>query len=248
MRITTSVTFQMTDVIGEYIEIERHSFEYRGPVAECKKGRGQAEANMKAGAAQSAINNANSNAAYNTAQSLLQGDIGSTTPGSLTPAAQAQLAADNDNISRVYNGLRQQAFTTLGQRGFNNAPSGFTIAAMNGVNNAQAQDETNAYRQGQLNTQNQRNFATTQEGSLSGQQGQLGAANLGQSTNSAVAYNRAGSTLGDVAQGVGDVVGLVSPTIGAVQGIGRAFRRIGQSGFGQTPFGQSNGYGGTYSS
>jgi len=246
MRITTSVTFQMTDVIGEYIEIERHSFEYRGPVAECKKGRGQAEANMKAGAAQSAINNANSNAAYNTAQSLLQGDIGSTTPGSLTPAAQAQLAADNDNISRVYNGLRQQAFTTLGQRGFNNAPSGFTIAAMNGVNNAQAQDETNAYRQGQLNTQNQRNFATQEEGNLSGQQGQLGTANLGQSTQAAVARSQMGSTAGDILSGVGSALGGIVPGIGLISGLAKGI--TGTPSISNTPFGQANGYGGTLSS
>jgi len=244
MRITTSVTFQMTEVVGEYIEIERHSFEYLGPVAEMKKGRGQVEQNMKTAAAQSAVNNANSNAAYNAAQSLLQGDIGSTTPGSLTPAAQAQLAADNDNISRVYNGLRQQAFTTLGQRGFNNAPSGFTIAAMNGVNNAQAQDETNAYRQGQLNTQNQRNFATQEEGSLSGQQGQLGTANLGQSTNAAVARNQMGSTLGDVLSGVSSAIGGIVPGFNLIKGL----TANNTNSVANTPFGQANGYGGTLSS
>ena len=244
MRITTSVTFQMTDVIGEYIEIERHSFEYDGPVASCKKGREQVQQNMKTAATQANTNNANSNAAYNTAQSLLQGDIGSTTPGSLTPAAQAQLGADNDNINRVYNGMRQQAFTTLGQRGFNNAPSGFTLAAMNGINNAQAQDETNAYRQGQLNTQNQRNFATQEEGNLSGQQGQLGTANLGQSTNAAVARNQMGSTLGDVLSGVSSAIGGIVPGFNLIKGL----TANNTNSVANTPFGQANGYGGTLSS
>ena len=246
MRIHTFTTWQIEDEIGVYTTLDDRYFEYDGPVEEAKKGREQLNQNMKTAATQAGTNNANSNAAYNTAQSLLKEDIGSTTPGSLTPAAQATLAADNDNIYRVYNGMKQQAYRTLGQRGFNDAPSGFSIAAMNGINNAQANDETNAYRQGQLNTQNQRNFATQEEGNLSGQQGQLGTANLGQSTNAAVARNQMGSTAGDILSGVGSALGGIVPGIGLISGLTKGI--TGTPSISNTPFGQSNGYGGTLSS
>jgi len=227
MRTHHLTILQIEEELGQYTKLVDVVSEYEGPVAECKKGREGLGANAAAGQKQAGVNNANEQQSYNQAQSLLGEDIGSSTPGSLTPAAQAQLASDNDNINRVYNGMRQQAFSSLQQRGFNNAPSGFTTATMNGINQNEGNAETGAYRNAQENTQAQRNFATQEEGTLSGQQGQLGASNLGLSTNAFMDQNRAGSTLGDIAQGVGDAVDLVSPIAGAVGTIGKAFSGIG---------------------
>ena len=41
MKITTSVTFEICDTLGEYREISRTSFEHDGFVALAKKGRDQ---------------------------------------------------------------------------------------------------------------------------------------------------------------------------------------------------------------
>lgn len=48
MKIYTLVTVQLTDVIGEYLPVESHSFEYGGPVARCdRSAQNQASQNSK---------------------------------------------------------------------------------------------------------------------------------------------------------------------------------------------------------
>lgn len=184
--------------------------EYEGPVVQFKKGREQMGANAAAGAAASKQQNANSQQSYDTANKLVGEETASTTPGSLSPAATAQLASDTDNISRTYNGMRQAAFATLGQRGMGNAPSGFQTAASNGLNVGQEGAQTGAYRNAQVQTQAQRQDAEHTAAGLSGQQGSLGASNLGQSTNAAVAQNHAGSTAGDILGGIASVAPIVA--------------------------------------
>jgi hypothetical protein len=195
---------------GRFVIVEERSREYNGPVALAKKGREQMGENAAAGAAQSKTNNANSNAAFNSARGLLAQDESSTTPGSLSPAAAAQFAADRDNISRTYNGMRQTAFSTMGERGLASAPSGFSQVAQNAANRGEADAQTGAYRNAQVNTQNQRNFATTGEANLAGQQGNLGASNLGASTGAAVAQNHAGSTAGDIMGGIAEAAPIIA--------------------------------------
>lgn len=183
---------------GGFVRLHTLSRGYRGPWMLAKKGREQMSANMKTGAANSKQQQTNSQQAVNTEQGVLQQDLGSTTPGSLSPAATAQLASDRDQIANTYNGIRQTAFRTMGQRGMGSAPSGFAQTAANSADLGEATADTGAYRNAQVNTQNERNFATTAEGQLGTSQGQLAEGNLGQSTTAAVDLNKAGSTAGDI--------------------------------------------------
>src|SRR5712664_570071 len=129
-------------------------YEYSGPVELLKKGRETMEQNAAADQATAKQNRAQSQEAYGKTQGLLNENIGSSTPGTLTPAATAQLASDRDQIANTYNGIRQTAFRTMGQRGFGSAPSGFGQTATNAAYLGQATTDTGAYRTAQERTQN----------------------------------------------------------------------------------------------
>lgn len=184
--------------------------EYTGPVLDFKKGREQMEKNSADAAATAKTNNARSGEQYNTANKLIGEETASTTPGAISPAAQAQLAADTGNIDRVYSGMRATAFKTLGQRGMQNAPSGMAVAANNGLDVGQENSETGAYRNAQVQTQAQRQDAEHTAASLSGQQGQLGNANLNASEHAAVDRNQAGSTAGDIMGGIAAAAPIIA--------------------------------------
>lgn len=184
--------------------------EYDGPVSLWKKGREQMEANMASGAAAQKQQQANSQAQYGTATKLENEAIGNTTPGSLSPAATAQLAGDTANIDRVYSGMRKTAFATLGQRGMQNAPSGMAVAANNGLNVGQEGSETGAYRNAQVQTENQRNNAMHTAAGLSGQEGGLATGNLNASEHAAVDRNQAGSTAGDIMGGIAAAAPIIA--------------------------------------
>lgn len=232
MRVHTLTVLQLNDD-GTYTPLIDVSYEYSGVVAECKKGRETVEQNMKADQATAAQNRANSQAQYGNANALEQEEMGSTTPGSLSPAASAQLAADRDNISRTYNGIRQTAFRTLGQRGFGSAPSGFALAAENGNDQGEAGANTGAYRNAQINTQNQRQDAEHTAAGMSGTQGSLGNTASGESTTAAFDRSKMGSTLGDIGQGIGEAAGIA----GDVMGMGGMMKGImpGMPGGGSLP-------------
>lgn len=232
MRAHRITVLQLHDDPTQYTTLLDVSYDYSGPVDECKKGRGQMEANMKADADAAAANRAKSNEQYSKVNTLENEEMASTTPGSLSPAAIARLASDRDNISRTYNGIRQTAFRTLGQRGFGSAPSGFGLAAENGTDLGQAQNETAAYRQAQLNTENQREHAMGTAAGLTGTEGSLGNSASGESTSAAVARNKAGSTFGDVMGGIGDIAGIAFPALGAAKTLGKTFSKIGSNGSG----------------
>lgn len=153
-------------------------------------------------------------------------------PGQLSPAAAAQLASDNNNIARTYNGMRQQAFASMGARGFGSAPSGFGLASQNAVNQGQANAGSEAFRNAQKNTQALQEAAVQARMGLSGQnlQGENAAANTG--LTGAVDQSKMGSTLGDIGQGVSIAAGLVNPVVGAGQAIGKAFSKLGTYGGG----------------
>src|SRR5215469_1088712 len=141
MRISTSVTFQMTENIGEYIEVSRVSFEYSGPIAQCKKGRESMAANT-AFQQQQAKNLANQgNVDWNLLNQVEQ-ELIPQKAGNLSPFASAQYASDLDNINSTYNGLRQNAFAQSGARGFGSAPSGFQQTSINAINQGQARSQT----------------------------------------------------------------------------------------------------------
>ena len=166
--------------------------------------------NAALGQGQAKTSNANSNASYGVAHGVDQSEIGQDTPGSLSPAAAAQFAADRDNISNTYNNLRKTAFSTMGERGLGSAPSGFGQVQQNAIDQGQANAGTSAYRNAQVQTENQRQSAANREAALTGTEGNLGVANLGQSTNAAVAQNKAGSTLGDVVGAIGELAPIAA--------------------------------------
>jgi hypothetical protein len=206
--IYTNPTYQMTD--DGLMLVETRWCVYEGPLWECKKGREQAKtltndeiAQEKALAAKQAAEQAAADKTIGTFETQGQ-------PGQLSPAAAAQLAADNDNINRTYNGMRQTAFATMGARGFGNAPSGFGLAEQNAINQGQAQAGTGAFRNAQVNTQNLEDKALNARMGLSGQDmsGQTAAAGTG--LQGAQAMNKMGSTLGDIAGGVAAIAPLAA--------------------------------------
>lgn len=209
MRISTKVVLELCDD-GSFREIERQSYEYSGDVALAKKGRQAQSQNtgFEQGQAQNYANNASG---YNsTVQNLLNEEIGSTTPGSMSPAASAMYSSDLNSINNTYNGMRQNLYATSGARGFGSAPSGFTQTSLNSINNAQGQAEQSAYNTGQENTEQQRQNAMQTAAGMYGTstQGELG--NTNSATNSAFDQSRMGSTLGDVLGGVSSVLGGIS--------------------------------------
>jgi hypothetical protein len=218
MRISTKVLFD--PITFKAIPVE--GYEYEGPIDEMKKGRDEMAQFTQEAQQMLGQLSGNAQQSYGQAQNLLQEDMGSSKPGSLTPAAQAQLASDNDNIARTYGGMRQTAAATAGQRGFGAAPSGFAKTTENGINLGEANAQTGAYRNAQQNTQQQRNLALSGETALSGQQlgGSLGA--LGAGETGAFDQSRMGSTAGDILQGV-------AGGIGAATGLGGLFGNIGKT-------------------
>lgn len=185
-------------------------YDYDGPVMECKKGREIMKQNSLADQEMAKSARERSGQQYQTVQGLQNEMVGSSTPGSLTPAATAQFAADRDNIARTYNGLRRTAFATLGQRGMGNAPSGMSVATNNGLNLGEEGADTGAFRNAQVNTQNQRNRALSSAEGQTGTQGSLGNTASGESTNSAVALNKAGSTFGDIMGGIAEAAPIIA--------------------------------------
>lgn len=228
MFIATKVIFD--PIAFKAIPVE--GYEYEGPVGACKKGRETAADLTSELQGLSKTLTGNGQQSYNTAQNLLQEDIGSSAPGSLTPAAQQQLAADNDNITRTYNGMKQTALSTSGQRGYGSAPSGFAKTTENSINNSEAGASTGAYRNAVQNTQNERNFAETGEAGLSGQQTGAGLNAAGGALGGAVDQNKMGSTAGDIAGGVAGLGGAATGVGGLFSQIGKLKNAIGGGGVG----------------
>jgi len=229
VKISTSVTLQLTDNIGEYIEVSRVSYEYSGPVALAKKGRESQQANtaFQQKQAQNLANQGNQQ--YGILNNLENEEIASTAPGSLSPAAQAMFASDLSNINSTYNGLRQNAFASSGARGFGSAPSGFQQTSLNSIQRGQDTASTNAYRQAQLNTEQQRQnvlgvASGARNSSIGGESSNTGAA-----TQSAYDQSRMGSTLGDV-------LGAASSILGGISGVGGFLKQLGLGGGGKNSY------------
>jgi len=234
MRITKSLTLEICDELGVYRELERDSYEYNGVLALAKKGREEQQANTKF-QQQQAQNLANQgNQQYGILNNLEGQEIASTTPGSLSPAAQAMFASDLSNINGVYNGLRQNAFASSGARGFGSAPSGFQQTSINALNQNQANAQTGAYRNAQINTERQRenvlNVASgARNSSIGGETGNTNAA-----TQSAFDQSRMGSTLGDV-------LAASSSILGGISGVGGFLKGLGGFGGGKNSYAGSSG-------
>lgn len=195
---------------GELVRLHSLYTTYSGPWILAKKGRKIMKQNALADQAEAKAARGREAAQYDVANKLEGEEVAGTTPGSLSPAATARLASDRDQIANTYNGIRQTAFRTLGQRGFGSAPSGFGLAAENAADLGEATQDTAAYRNAQQETQREREHAMGTAAGLTGQQGGIGTGASGASTNSAVALNKAGSTFGDIMGGIAQAAPIIA--------------------------------------
>ena len=193
VRVTTRAVY---DIEGRLLEWE--GFEYFGPVAECKKGRN----NLQTAANQGNQDTSTAQGIEQQGQNIANSEI--STNGQLSPLVSKQLANEKAQIGKTYATSAQAAGKGLAMRGMGAAPTGaassLTNTAINNAGNAETGVVGNAFgEQNELN-----NTALTQP---------LNAVNtanegIGAATNAGEAVNKAGSTLGDIASGLGTIVGL----------------------------------------
>jgi hypothetical protein len=213
MRISTKVTLEICDTLGEYREVSRESYEFDGPIpVACKKGRGQEEANMKFQADQANKNAGRADTSYNLANKFYQDEL-ALNPGQMSNPAAAIYSSDLNNINNTYSGLRQNAFDSAGIRGFAGAPSGFMKSTQNALTVGQNNAQQNAYNNALVQTQAQRENAAAGEAGLLGQANQAELGNTNASSNSAYMRSQMGST-------AGDVLGAASSILGGLSGFG----------------------------
>lgn len=205
MRITTKLTIDM--LTGKVLEHIWH--DYTGPVAECKKGRGELRGAANAGA----VNTKQAQDIANTTQNIAGSEV--NTNGGLSPLVAKQLANEKGMIGKSYADASRAADRGLSMRGMGVAPSGLTASIRNtGINNAgtaQTGAVGNAFGlQNQLN-----NTAYTQPLNA------INAANGGvdATTNAGMALNKAGSTLGDIGSGLSGLAGI-GASLGTMGGAG----------------------------
>lgn len=169
MRITTSLTVEISETLGEYREISRSSYEFDGPIpGQCKKGRQENQNNTKFQQSQANQYANNANTGFNAANGFYQSEL-NLNPGGMSAPAAAMYSSDLNAINSAYNGLRQNAFAMSGERGFGDAPSGFAQATQNALTLGQGQAQQNAYNTAIENTQQQRQNAASGEAGLYGQ-------------------------------------------------------------------------------
>lgn len=138
-------------------------------------------------------------------------DIGNleanSTPGSLSPAAAAQLAADQRKISDTYAATRRVGLQRIAQHGMGTL-TGEASSAGNSADMAQAHDELAAHEQAQLNTHGDQIAAINARSGLQN----IYDPNKALSTGATSAYDQShmGSTLGDIGSGISTGIGLAS--------------------------------------
>lgn len=212
MRITTKLTIDM--LTGKVLEHIWH--DYTGPVAECKKGRGELQSATNAGLK----NTQNAQNIGDAATKLAGEEVNAN--GGLSPLVSKQLANEQGMIGKSYADASRAADRGLSMRGMGAAPSGLTASIRNtGINNAgtaQTGAVGNAFGlQNQLN-----NTAYTQPLNA------IDAANggVGATTNAGTALNKAGSTLGDIGAGLSGLAGIGASlgTMGGAGGIRGLFK------------------------
>lgn len=138
-------------------------------------------------------------------------DIGSleaqSTPGALSPAAEAQLAADQRKINDTYAGTRRVGLARIAQHGMGTL-TGEASSANNSADMAQAHDELAAHEQAQLNTHADRIAAINARSGLQNIYDPNHPLSVG--TQSAYNQSHSGSTLGDIGAGLSTGIGLAS--------------------------------------
>jgi hypothetical protein len=235
MQITTRAAYtSIDDFINNATPILWEGFEYSGPVAELKKGRGELQGAAKAGqqSTKSALNIAGQDTGIQTGYRNTGDQIAKSetnTQGGLSPLVAKQLANEQGLIGKSYSDASRAADRGLAMRGMGVAPSGLTSSikntAINNAGTAQTGAVGNAFgTQNQLNN-GVLNYEVGQQ-SLYDPLRALHAANegVGATTGAAGTLNKAGSTLGDIGSGVGSLLGAASSVagLGGFKGIGKS--------------------------
>jgi hypothetical protein len=251
-RYYTKIVQEWDETLQKYVTVSAVESSYVGDSEQLKKGR-EAQAQIT----QADQNRAATNDAYTAQQrgalgGILSQDVANSKPGSLAPAAAAQLASDQNNIANTYNGMRETAYGSLGQRGFGGAPSGFEKGISNGINQGQANADTGAFRNAQQNTQNLSNFAAGQYGGQANSGANAAQAADNGGSQSAYDQSKMGSTVGDITGAIAQVAPIAAAPFtggaslglsGLMQGASASnpFANLGKSG--STPSGGYGGYG-----
>lgn len=154
MRITTRKVIDIQT--GKTLEHEW--YEYDGPLAQTKKGRGEEKA-----ATAGALSTGDTGKAIATTDVRKQqqeinpvnafaSELESTAPGELSPYAQNVYQNSLRNIARNYGDNMNIGLKALSYRGMGTAPSGYTSSVINTSNRDRDAAETEAYTQAQQNT------------------------------------------------------------------------------------------------
>lgn len=205
MLITTRVTYSsIDDFINGRQPTAWEGFEYEGPVAELKKGRGELQSASTAG-----VNNTKqAQGIANDAENIAKSEI--NTSGGLSPLVSAQLANQKAQINKAYTTAAQAAQRGLAMRGMGVAPAGLDASIRNTAINNEGQAETGATGNA-FGVQNELNNNAFKQ-PLSA----LDVANSGvnATTNAGTALNKAGSTLGDIGSGLSGLAGIGASIFG----------------------------------
>jgi hypothetical protein len=135
------------------------------------------------------------------------------TNGGLSPLVSKQLANEQGQIGKAYQGASQAAERGLSQRGMGVAPSGLQSSISNTAINNQGQADTGAIGNAFGTQNNLNNTALNQPiSALNATNGGINAA-----TGAATSLNKAGSTLGDVGAGLSGLanIGVSAATMAA---------------------------------
>lgn len=184
---------------------------YEGVWESLKKGREseqQVTSNSLANSKTDMANQAQQYAPTNSDISTLEAN---STPGSLSPAAQAQLAADQGKIQQTYDNAGQSGLQRIAQHGMGTL-TGEQSSLSNTLQRGQAMDENAANQQAQINTHADQLAAInarTQLQSLYNPNGSLGVG-----AQSAMDQANMGSTLGDIGKGIGAAASIGSSIVG----------------------------------
>lgn len=202
-----SVTFDMTTGIPLWWE----EVPYEGEWAMAKKGRESQQRVTDTALANAGTDTARRTDQYNSGNTILSEMTEDSTPGSLSPAAQAQLAADQRKIQETYQGAGQVGLKRIAQHGMGTL-TGETSSLNNSLLHGQASDEVAAHENALMNTQAMRERALSARMGLQN----IYNPNPDLSTGSEAAYRQSqmGSTLGDIGKGLTTAASIGSSVVG----------------------------------
>lgn len=192
---------------------------YDGKWEEAKKGRPEeADATNKAGKLADA-NTSKQNDQYGSENTDVNTLEANSTPGSLSPAAQAQLAADQRKIGDTYANATSQGLKGIAQHGMGTL-TGENSSLNNSMLRGQASDDLAAHEQAQLNTHADQLAAINARSQL--QQIYNPNPAIQSQMQGALNQSRMGSTLGDIGSGLSTLatVGKGVVGMGGLNGIG----------------------------